>query len=220
MRICKINEDGSIVNQSIGSVRRNNRGVSFPDEPAESTLNKFGYHVVVETEKPECDASTQRIEAELVLDSGVVTEIWNVVDLPPAALASKAIGNAIKRRRQHERAGARWTDKNGKTYLIATDDNSQQKLTGQLTLMNYGIASGIQHWKIDALIEKTYEEDGEVYTYEDRVPEFRPTTGDEFKSMAAAVKTHIQKCFASEAIVSNMASLGVYTDFDTEFAKL
>lgn len=219
MRIAKI-ENEKTLEVSIRRVRSENKGVSFPDEPAESTLNNFGYYVIVETEKPDYDSATQRIKSNLVLDSGVVTEIWNVIDIDPSTLAQRAIKAAIAKRRQHERAGARWTDKNGKTYLIATDDNSQQKLTSQLTLITFGIASGIQHWKIDALVEKTYEDEGEVYTYEDRVPEFRPTTGDEFKSMAEAVKTHIQKCFAAEAIVTNMAGLGVYTDFDTEFAKI
>jgi len=219
MRIAKI-DNGKPVEITIGTVRIENKGVSFPNEPAESTLNKLGYYTVNETEKPEYDSMTQRVKASLVLESGVVSEVWTVIDIDPSVTAARVTQSAIERRRQVERSGAYWTDGNGKTYWLATDLNSQQKTIGQLSLITHGIASGVQHWKVDLVTEVTEEIEGEVETYEVREPQFRPTTHAEFKSMAAAIKDHVQKCFAAEAIVANMAKLGVYTDFDTEFGKL
>ena len=219
MRIAKIH-NGKPVEITIGTVRRENRGVSFPNEPAESTLNKLGYYTVSETEKPEYDRMAQRVKASLVLENGVVSEVWTVIDIEPSVIAQRVTQSAIERRRQVERSGAYWTDNNGKTYWLATDLNSQQKTIGQLSLMTHGIANGVQHWKVDLVTEVTEEIEGEVETYKVREPQFRPTTQAEFKSMATAIKDHIQKCFAAEATVANMAKLGVYTDFDTEFAKL
>lgn len=219
MRICKI-KDGKPVATNIRSLRSDNKGVSFPNEPAESTLNKFGYYIINETDKPAYDATTQRLNRALELSSGVVTETWSVVDLDASVIASKVIKAAINRRKQVETGGTGWTDSRGKRYWLATDLNSQQKTVGQLAMITHGINSGVQHWKLDALTEVTEELEGEVETYEVRTTEFRPTTPNEFKEIATAIKNHIEKCFAAEGIVTQMAGLGVYTDFDTEFAKL
>ncbi len=219
MKICKI-KDGKPVKATIGQLRRENRGVSFPSEPAESTLNNFGYYIVKETPKPNYDSRTQTVNASLVFEAGLVSEVWSVTDLDPSVIAKRIGTAATQRRRQVERNGTKWTDSNGKTYLLATDLNSQQKTVGQLAMITHGIASGVQHWKLDVVTEVTEEVEGEVYTYEITTPEFRPTTNEEFKSIAKAIKDHIEKCFAAEGIVTHMAGLGVYTDFDTEFEKL
>lgn len=219
MRICKI-KNGNLVEARIGTLRRDNKGVSFPNEPSESTLKNFGYYLINETEKPEFNSDTQVIKATLELEAGVATEVWNVIDLDASVVANRVIKNATNRRKQVEINGAKWTDKKGKTYWLSTDLNSQQKTVGQLAMITHGIAKGIQHWKIDVVTEKTEEVDGETYTYEVRTPEFRPTTNAEFKEIATAIKEHIEKCFAAEGIVTHMAGLGVYTTFDSEFAKL
>jgi hypothetical protein len=205
MRICKI-KDGKPVSATIKELRKENKGVSFPNEPAESTLAKFGYYIINETDKPDYNADTQTIEASLVLEAGVVSEVWAVVEMDPSVVAESVIYNATERRREVERGGTEWVDSNGKRYLIGTDLNSQQKTVGQLAMITHGIATGVQHWKLESV--------------EDGKPEFRPTTHAEFKSIATAMKEHIEKSFAAEAIVIHMAGLGVYTDFDTEFAKL
>ncbi len=219
MRICKI-KNGNLVEARVSTLRRDNKGVSFPNEPSESTLKNFGYYLIVETDKPEFDRDTQTIKATLELEAGVVIEVWDVIDLDASVITDRVIKDATDRRKQVERNGAKWTDNKGKTYWLSTDLNSQQKTVGQLAMITHGIAKGIQHWKIDVVTEETEEVDGETYTYEVRTPEFRPTTNAEFKEIATVIKEHIEKCFAAEGIVTHMAGLGVYTTFDAEFAKL
>lgn len=50
--------------------------------PTPERLEYEGYHRVIETDPPEYDSETQRIESHYVEDGDNIRQVWDVIDLP------------------------------------------------------------------------------------------------------------------------------------------
>lgn len=50
--------------------------------PTPERLEYEGYRKVIETEPPEYDTETQRIESHYIENENNITQVWEVIDLP------------------------------------------------------------------------------------------------------------------------------------------
>ncbi len=74
--------DGNPVSYTIGELRRDNPGVSFPENISSEVLAEFEVYAVKEVPAPVIDSKTHRHVLEVQFLDGEWTQVWQVVELP------------------------------------------------------------------------------------------------------------------------------------------
>jgi hypothetical protein len=64
---------------TMGNLRRDNPGVSFPRAPDAETLATFGMLPVTQTERPAFDPIHERLQDSAVLQDGAVVQVWTAL---------------------------------------------------------------------------------------------------------------------------------------------
>lgn len=181
---------------SIYSLKAIYPNTGFPDDASESLLNEFGLFVV-QGDYPPYDSKTHKIiESTPVFTDGVWERQFSIVSLSTEEITdvkNSLISQAGAVRYEHEIAGVEW---NG--YLIATDRESQSKLSQERYAVSQGLRTTPKGWKCKDLSSNSTV--------------FRSTTNDEILDLANTVYSYVSACFAREEVLIIAISDGSYTD--------
>jgi hypothetical protein len=112
-------------------------------------------------------------------------------------------------------------------WRIATDSNSQQKITSVLTMLNADPTStGYANWKMDKKVQIVWtdlDEDGNEIQFTEEIWQkaFRQNSLEEWNEMVSLVSTHIKNCFDAESNALAKVEAGDLTvTFQSEFELL
>jgi len=178
---------------TVGNLRRDNRNTSFPKRPSDEMLAEWGVYPVVKDDEPTVqDAQIAVLDEAPELVNGVWTLGWTVRDKTPEELAedTKQKKAAIKTRRDEAiNAG---TTING--VSVATDDLSQQRITGAALAANIDNTTTVK-WKLP---------DDTFVTLD----------ATQIIGIAQNVRAHVQACFDREAELLAALEAGQSYDID------
>ena len=226
MNILKLT-DGVPAKYSEGSLKRDNPQVSFPNPLNNRVLADFDCYTYTIDSKPEYNNTLQYVQQKFEQrDTGWV-QVWDVIDFEEDAAKSRLKGQITSDRWNMEQGGVEWLDENFDLWRIATDSNSQIKMTSVLAMLTADPSStGYASWKIDKKVTVTYtdidEEDNEIeFTEEVWQKQFRHNTLEDWNEMVSLVSTHIKNCFTAEENALAKANAGDLTvTFQSEYEKL
>ena len=226
MNILKLT-DGVPAKYSEGSLKRDNPQVSFPNPLNERVLADFDCYIYTIDPTPEYNSTLQHVTSFFQQREELWYQAWNVVDFEEDAAKDRLKEQVTSDRWNMEQSGVEWLDSNFDLWLIATDDNSQIKMTSVLAMLNADPSStGYASWKMDKRVTVTYqdidEEDNEIeVTEEVWQKQFRHNTLEDWNEMVSLVSTHIKNCFTAEENALAKADAGDLTvTFQSEYEKL
>lgn len=226
MNILKLT-DGVPSKYSESRLKRDNPNVSFPNPLNDRVLADFDCYTYTIDSKPDYNSTLQYVRQQFEQrDTGWV-QAWDVIDFEEDAAKSRLKGQITSDRWDKEQGGVEWLDSNFDLWRIATDSNSQQKMTSVLAMLTSDPTStGYSNWKMEKKVEVTYpgidEEDNEIeVTEEVWQKQFRQNSLEEWNEMVALVGTHIKNCFDAESNALDKVEAGDLTvTFQTEFELL
>lgn len=203
MNILKLT-DGNPVKYSEARLRRDNPDTLFPDVLTEELLQDFHCYKYTIDPKPEYNEVLQYVRIKFEQRDAGWVQAWDVIDFEEEAAKSRLKDSITSDRWDMEQAGVEWLDENFDLWRIATNENSQVKMTSVLAMLNADPSStGYASWKMDKRVTVTYpdfdEEGNEVeFTEEVWQKEFRHNTLEDWNEMVSLVSTHIKNCFTAE----------------------
>jgi len=188
----KLLGSGETVSYSMSQLRVDNPQVSFPKNISDATLAEYDVYPLTLTEHPTVSDTQTYDEGVPDLVDGVWTQVWTIRDKTPEELTKdiKRKKDAIKVRRDEAiNAG---TLVNG--MVVATDDLSQQRITGAALAATVDASTTVR-WKLP---DDT----------------FVTLTAAQIIDLAQAVRTHIQACFDRESELLAALEAGQSYDID------
>ena len=226
MNILKLT-DGVPSKYSESRLKRDNPNVSFPNPLNDRVLADFDCYTYTIDSKPDYNSTLQYVRQKFEQrDTGWV-QAWDVIDFEEDAAKSRLKGQITSDRWDKEQGGVEWLDSNFDLWRIATDSNSQQKMTSVLTMLNADPSStGYSNWKMEKKVEVAYpdidKEGNEIeVTEEVWQKQFRQNSLEEWNEMVALVSTHIRNCFDAESNSLDKVDAGDLTvTFQSEFELL
>ena len=226
MNILKI-ENGNPVAYSESRLERDNPNVSFPSELNAAVLADFDCYTYTIDAKPEYNPVLQNLNSVFEQRADGWVQTFVVVDFSLDVSKRRLKESITSDRWDKEQAGVEWLDENFDLWRIATNENSQVKMTSVLAMLNADPSStGYASWKMDKRVTVTYpdfdEEGNEVeFTEEVWQKEFRHNTLEDWNEMVSLVSTHIKNCFTAEENALAKADAGDLTvTFQSEYEKL
>ena len=226
MNILKLT-DGVPSKYSESRLKRDNPNVSFPNPLNDRVLADFDCHTYTIDPKPDYNPTLQHLTNFFEQRVELWYQAWDVVDFSEDAAKGRLKNQITSDRWDKEQGGVEWLDSNFDLWRIATDNNSQQKMTSVLTMLNADPSStGYANWKMEKKVEVTYpdvDEDGNdiEITVEEWHKVFRQNSLAEWNEMVALVSTHIKNCFDAESNAIDKVDAGDLTvTFQTEFELL
>jgi len=226
MNILKIT-DGVPRKYSESRLKRDNPNVSFPSELNAAVLADFDCYTYTIDPEPVYNATLQNLNPVFEQRADGWVQAWEVVDFSEEVAKSRLKNQITSDRWDKEQGGVEWTDASGDLWRIATDSNSQQKMTSVLTmLITNPMSVGYSNWKMDKKVQITwtdFDEDGNEIQFTEEVWQkaFRQNSLDEWNEMVALVSTHIKNCFDAESNALAKVEAGDLTvTFQSEFELL
>ena len=223
MNILKI-EDGNPIEYSVSRLKRDNPDTLFPDVLTDELLENYDCYTYIVDSKPEYNPSLQHIRKVFEYRnypdfSKKWHQAWEVVDFSEEVSAARLKAEVTSDRWAKEQGGVEWLDSNSDTWLIATDENSQVKMTSVLSVLTANPSfTGYQNWKTQKQVEVVYPDEVIEQVWQ---TQFRQTTLEEYNEMIALVSTHIEKCFQAEANCYTKIDSGDLTvTFQSEYDNL
>ena len=227
MNILKLT-DGVPSKYSESRLKRDNPNVSFPRPLNDRVLADFDCYTYTIDAKPEYNPVLQYVKAKFEQRyEGWWVQAWDVIDFDEEHAKNRLKTQITSDRWDKEQAGVEWLDENFDLWRIATNENSQVKMTSVLSMLTADPSStGYASWKMDKRVTVTYpdwdEEGNEIeFTEEVWQKEFRHNTLDDWNEMVSLVSTHIKNCFTAEENALAKADAGDLTvTFQSEYEKL
>jgi len=226
MNILKIT-DGVPRKYSEARLKRDNPDTLFPNSLTATVLADFDCYNYTIDPKPSYNATLQNLNPVFEQRADGWVQAWEVVDFSDEAAKSRLQSQITADRWKKEQGGVEWLDSNFDLWRIATDSNSQQKMTSVLTMLIANPASvGYSNWKMDKKVQITWtdldEDNNEIqFTEEVWQKAFRQNSLDEWNEMVALVSTHIKNCFDAESNALAKLEAGDLTvTFQSEFELL
>jgi hypothetical protein len=209
MNILKLT-DGVPAKYSEGSLKRDNPQVSFPNPLNERVLADFDCYIYTIDPTPEYNSTLQHVTSFFQQREELWYQAWNVVDFEEDAAKDRLKEQITSDRWDMEQGGVEWLDSNFDLWLIATEENSQVKMTSVLSVLNSNPSfMGYSNWKAEKKVGENWE------------TQFRQTTLEEYNEIIALVSTHIEKCFQAEANCYTKIDSGDLTvTFQSEYNNL
>lgn len=226
MNILKLT-DGVPSKYSESRLKRDNPNVSFPNPLNDWVLADFDCYTYTIDSKPDYNPTLQNLSPVFELKADGWVQGWTVVDIDEDSAKDRLKYQITSDRWNKEQGGVEWLDSNFDLWRIATDNNSQQKMTSVLAMLNADpSATGYSNWKMEKKVEVTYpdvdEDNNEIeVTVEEWHKVFRQNSLEEWNEMVALVGTHIKNCFDAESNALDKAEAGDLTvTFQSEFELL
>ena len=218
MNILKI-QDGNPIPYSESRLKADNPQVSFPNPLNARVLANFDCYIYTVDPKPEYNPTLQHLTNFFEQREELWYQAWEVVDFSEEASAARLKAQVTSDRWAKEQGGVEWLDSNFDTWLIATDENSQVKMTSVLSVLTANPSfTGYQNWKTQKQVEVVYPDEVVEQVWQ---TQFRQTTLEEYNEMIALVSTHIEKCFQAEANCYTKIDSGDLTvTFQSEYDNL
>ena len=218
MNILKI-QDGNPIPYSESRLKADNPQVSFPNPLNARVLANFDCYIYTVDPKPEYNPTLQHLTNFFEQREELWYQAWEVVDFSEEASAARLKAQVTSDRWAKEQGGVEWLDSNFDTWLIATDENSQVKMTSVLSVLTANPSfTGYQNWKTQKQVEVVYPDEVIEQVWQ---TQFRQTTLEEYNEMIALVSTHIEKCFQAEANCYTKIDSGDLTvTFQSEYDNL
>jgi hypothetical protein len=179
---------------TVGDLRRDNPNTSFPKQVPEATMAQYGMYPVGYAAAPDYNPDTHRIQnsnmPELVDGKWTLTK--TVVELTPEQLEDRKAQKRRQIKDRRDKAINAGTTSSGMT--IATDDLSQQRITGAA---------------LSATIDPTT-------TVKWKMPDdtFVGLDSNQIIVIAQLVRAHVQACFNREAELLAALDAGQAYDID------
>ena len=190
-------------------------------------LADFDCYIYTIDPKPDHNPTLQHLNQVFEQRADGWVQTWEVVDFSEDAAKSRLKNQITSDRWDKEQGGVEWLDSNFDLWRIATDNNSQQKLTSVLAMLTADPTStGYSNWKMEKKVEVAYpdwDEDGNEIEATEEVwqKQFRQNSLEEWNEMIALVGTHIKNCFDAESNAIDKVNAGDLTvTFQTEFELL
>ena len=226
MNILKI-QDGNPIPYSESRLKRDNPQVSFPNPLNNRVLADYDCYKYTVDSKPEYNPTLQYVTNFFEQREELWYKAWDVVDFDADTSSHRLKNQVSSDRWAKEQGGVEWLDSNFDTWLIATDENSQVKMTSVLSVLTANPSfTGYQNWKTQKQVEVVYpdvDQDNNEIEVTEQVwqTQFRQTTLEEYNEMIALVSTHIEKCFQAEANCYTKIDSGNLTvTFQSEYDNL
>ena len=226
MNILKI-QDGNPIPYSESRLKADNPQVSFPSPLNDGVLADYDCYKYTVDSKPGYNPTLQYLRNFFEQRVELWYQAWEVVDFSEEDSAARLKKDVTSDRWDKEQGGVEWLDSNFDTWLIATDENSQIKMTSVLSVLTANPSfAGYQNWKTKKQVEVVYpdfDKDGNEIEVTEQVwqVQFRQTTLEEYNEMVALVSAHIEKCFQAEANCYTKIESGDLTvTFQSEYDNL
>ena len=226
MNILKIT-DGVPRKYSEARLKRDNPDTLFTNVLTENVLADFDCYTYTIDPKPVYNATLQNLNTVFEQRADGWVQTWEVVSLSDEVSINRIKSQITADRWKKEQGGVEWLDSNFDLWRIATDSNSQQKMTSVLTMLIANPTSvGYSNWKMDKKVQITRtgvdENDNEIqFTEEVWQKAFRQNSLNEWNEMVALVSTHIKNCFDAESNALAKVEAGDLTvTFQSEFELL
>ena len=226
MNILKLT-DGNPIKYSEARLKRDNPNVSFPNPLNDAVLSSYDCYTYTIDPRPEYNPVLQNLNSVFEQRADSWVQSWNVVSFSEDVSISRLKDSITSDRWDMEQAGVEWLDENFDLWRIATNENSQVKMTSVLSMLTADPTStGYASWKMDKKVTVTYpdvdEEGNEVeYTEEVWQKQFRHNTLQDWNEMVSLVSTHIKNCFTAEENALAKADAGdLSVTFQSEYEKL
>jgi hypothetical protein len=231
MNILKLT-DGNPIKYSESRLKRDNPNVSFPSPLNDTVLADFDCYTYIIDPNPEYNKTLQYVKWNFEYRnypdfSKVWVQAWDVIDFEEDPAKNRLKNSITSDRWDMEQAGVEWLDKNFDLWRIATNENSQVKMTSVLSMLTADPTStGYASWKMDKKVTVTYpdvdEEGNEIETTQEVwQKEFRHNTLEDWNEMVSLVSTHIKNCFTAEENAIAKANAGdLSVTFQSEYEKL
>lgn len=226
MNILKLT-DGVPSKYSESRLKRDNPDTLFPDVLTDEVLADFDCYTYTIDSKPDYNPTLQNLRPVFELKADGWVQGWTVVDIDEDSAKDRLKYQITSDRWDKEQGGVEWLDSNFDLWRIATDNNSQQKMTSVLAMLNADpSATGYANWKMEKKVEVIYpdvdEDNNEIeVTVEEWHKVFRQNSLEEWNEMVALVGTHIKNCFNAESNALDKVNAGDLTvTFQTEFELL
>ena len=226
MNILKIT-DGVPRKYSEARLKRDNPDTLFPNLLTATVLADFDCYTYTVDSKPSYNATLQNLNPVFEQRADGWVQTWEVVNFSDEAAKSRLQSQITADRWKKEQGGVEWLDSNFDLWRIATDSNSQQKMTSVLTMLIANpISVGYSNWKMDKKVQITwtdFDEDGNEIQFTEEVWQkaFRQNSLEEWNEMVALVSTHIKNCFDAESNALAKVEAGDLTvTFQSEFELL
>ena len=191
-------------------LKRDNPQVSFPNPLNKTVLADFDCYIYTIDPTPEYNSTLQYVTSFFQQREELWYQAWNVVDFEEDAAKDRLKEQVTSDRWNMEQSGVEWLDSNFDLWLIATEENSQVKMTSVLSVLNSNPSfTGYSNWKANKKVGENWE------------TQFRQTTLEEYNEIIALVSTHIEKCFQAEANCYTKIDSGDLTvTFQSEYNNL
>ena len=219
--------DGVPSKYSESRLKRDNPNVSFPRPLNDRVLADFDCYKYTTDSRPDYNPTLQNLNPVFELKADGWVQGWTVVDIDEDSAKHRLKYQITSDRWDKEQGGVEWIDSNFDLWRIATDNNSQQKMTSVLTMLTADPTStGYANWKMDKKVQVTYpdvdEDNNEIeITVEEWHKVFRQNSLAEWNEMVALVSTHIKNCFDAESNALAKVDAGDLTvTFQSEFELL
>ena len=226
MNILKIT-DGNPKPYSESRLKGDNPNVSFPNPLNDRVLAEYDCYQYTVDSKPDHNITLQYIERVFEQRAELWYQAWEVKNFDADTSSHRLKNEVTSDRWAKEQAGVEWLDSNSDLWLIATDENSQVKMTSVLSVLTANpLFTGYQNWKTKKQVEVVYpdvDQDGNEIEVTEQVwqTQFRQTTLEEYNEMIALVSTHIEKCFQAEAnCYTKIDSGDLSVTFQSEYDNL
>lgn len=209
MNILKI-QDGNPIEYSESRLKKDNPQISFPKPLNATVLADFDCYIYTIDPTPQYNETLQYVQQKFEQrDTGWV-RVWDVIDFAEDVAKNRLKSEVASNRWDMEQDGVEWLDANFEIWLIATDDNSQIKMTSVLSALTANPSfAGYSNWKM----QKKVGEDWET--------QFRQTSLEEYNEMVGLVSSHIERCFQAEANCYTKIDSGDLTvTFQSEYDNL
>jgi len=227
MNILKLT-DGVPAKYSEGALKRDNPNVSFPNPLNDVVLVDYNCYTYTIDPKPEYNSTLQYVKCKFEQRyEGWWVQAWDVIAFEEDPAKNRLKNSITSDRWDMEQAGVEWLDENFDLWRIATNENSQVKMTSVLSMLTADPSStGYASWKMDKKVTVTYPdidaEGNEIETTQEVwQKEFRHNTLQDWNEMVSLVSTHIKNCFTAEENALAKADAGDLTvTFQSEYEKL
>ena len=226
MNILKLT-DGVPAKYSEGALKRENPGVSFPNPLNDAVLASYDCYTYTIDAKPTYNKVLQYVKTKFAQRDAGWVQAWDIIDFEEDPAKNRLKNSITSDRWDMEQAGVEWLDENFDLWRIATNENSQVKMTSVLSMLTADPTStGYASWKMDKKVTVTYPdidaEGNEIETTQEVwQKEFRHNTLEDWNEMVSLVSTHIKNCFTAEENAIAKADAGDLTvTFQSEYEKL
>ena len=226
MNILKIT-NGVPAKYSEGALKRNNPRVSFPSTLNDAVLASYDCYNYTIDSKPEYNPVLQNLNPVFEQRSDGWVQTFVVVDFSLDVSKRRLKESIASDRWDTEHGGVVWTDINSETFRIATDSNSQMKMTSVLAVVTADPTStAYENWKLEKQVEVEVidtDENELPVTRTELVWEsvFRTNTREDFFTIVGMAGGHIEKCFKAESLAVALVNAGDLTvTFQSEYEKL